>query len=54
MQIKDIMSKIVIAVSPETPLKDVTSKMQQQDCGCIVSVCSWPPSATLENHSECR
>jgi CBS domain-containing protein len=36
VQIKDIMSKNVEIVAPETPLKDVAIKMQQRDCGCIV------------------
>jgi len=36
MQIKDIMSKTVIVVAPETPLRDVAAKMQQEDCGCIL------------------
>lgn len=36
MQIKDIMSKNVETVSPDTPLKDVAAKMMQRDCGCII------------------
>lgn len=38
MLIKDIMSKDVEVVSPETPLHKVAKKMQQRDCGCVVVV----------------
>jgi CBS domain-containing protein len=33
MKIKDIMSKDVLVVSPETLLHDVAKKMRQRDCG---------------------
>ena len=36
MQIKNIMSKIVVVVSPDTGLKEVAAKMKQKDCGCIL------------------
>lgn len=36
MKIKDIMSKDVIVVSPDTLLHDVAKKMQQRDCGSIL------------------
>lgn len=36
MQIKDIMSRNVEMVSPETLLHDVAKKMQQKDCGSIL------------------
>jgi CBS domain-containing protein len=36
MKIKDIMSKDVEIVAPETILIDVVSKMQARDCGCVV------------------
>jgi CBS domain-containing protein len=36
MKIKDIMSKDVEIVSPETLLHDVAKKMQQRDCGSIL------------------
>ena len=36
MIIKDIMSKDVEIVAPETILIDVVSKMQSRDCGCVV------------------
>lgn len=36
MKIKDIMSKIVQMVSPDTSLQDVASKMQQSDCGSVL------------------
>ena len=38
MQIKDIMSKDVEVVSPDTPLQEVAKKMQSRDCGCVVVV----------------
>lgn len=38
MIIKDIMSKDVEIVSPDTPLHEVAKKMQQRDCGCVVVV----------------
>lgn len=36
MQIKDIMSKNVEIVSPETLLNEVAKKMQQSDCGSVL------------------
>jgi CBS domain-containing protein len=36
MKIKDIMSKVVVVVSPETLLHEVAKKMQQSDCGSIL------------------
>jgi CBS domain-containing protein len=36
MKIKDIMSKDVVVVSPDTLLHDVAKKMQQRDCGSIL------------------
>ncbi len=36
MKIKDIMSKDVLIVSPDTLLHDVARKMQQRDCGSIL------------------
>jgi CBS domain-containing protein len=36
MKIKDIMSKDVQIVSPDTLLHDVAKKMQQRDCGSIL------------------
>ncbi len=36
MQIKDIMSKDVLVVSPDTLLYEVAKKMQQRDCGSIL------------------
>lgn len=36
--IKDIMSKDVEVVSPDTPLHEVAKKMLQRDCGCVVVV----------------
>lgn len=36
MKIKDIMSKNVVIVSPETLLHEVARKMQQSDCGSIL------------------
>lgn len=36
MKIKDIMSKNVEVVSPETLLHDIAKKMQQSDCGSII------------------
>jgi CBS domain-containing protein len=36
MKIKDIMSKKVEIVSPDTLLHDVAKKMQQSDCGSVV------------------
>lgn len=36
MQIKDIMSKKVEVVSPETLLHEVAKKMQKSDCGSIL------------------
>lgn len=36
MQIKDIMSKNVEVVSPDTLLSDVAKRMLQRDCGCIL------------------
>jgi CBS domain-containing protein len=36
MRIKNIMSKIVVVVSPDTGLKEVAEKMKQKDCGCIL------------------
>lgn len=38
MKIKDIMSKDVEIVSPESTLHEVASKMQKRDCGCVVVV----------------
>lgn len=36
MKIKDIMSKNVVIVAPETLLDEVAKKMQQSDCGCVL------------------
>lgn len=36
MKIKDVMSKNMQVVSPETLLNDVAKKMQKSDCGCIL------------------
>lgn len=36
MQIKDVMSKNVEVVAPDTLLPEVAKKMQQRDCGCIL------------------
>lgn len=36
MKIKDIMSKEVEVVSPETLLQEVAKKMQQSDCGSVI------------------
>lgn len=36
MKIKDIMSKNVVVVAPETLLHEVARKMQQSDCGSIL------------------
>lgn len=36
MKIKDIMSKNVVIVAPETLLHEVARKMQQSDCGSIL------------------
>jgi CBS domain-containing protein len=36
MLIKDIMTKDVEVVSPDTPLTEVASRMQQRDCGAIL------------------
>jgi CBS domain-containing protein len=36
MKIKDIMSKNVVIVAPETLLLEVARKMQQSDCGSIL------------------
>jgi CBS domain-containing protein len=36
MKIKDIMSKDVIVVSPDTLLHEVAKKMQHRDCGSIL------------------
>ncbi len=36
MQIKDIMSKNVEIVAPDTLLSDVAKKMLQRDCGCVL------------------
>ena len=36
MQIKDIMSKNVEVVTPDTLLSEVAKKMLQRDCGCIL------------------
>jgi CBS domain-containing protein len=38
MKIKDIMSKDVEIVSPDTLLHEVAKKMQRRDCGCVVVV----------------
>jgi len=38
ISIKDIMSKDVQTVSPDSKLTDVARKMQQRDCGCILVV----------------
>lgn len=34
--IKDVMSKDVETVTPETPLDEVAKKMQRRDCGCVL------------------
>lgn len=36
MKIRDIMSKNVVIVAPETLLHEVAKKMQQSDCGSIL------------------
>jgi CBS domain-containing protein len=36
MQIKDIMSKNVEIVSPDTFLTEIARRMHQRDCGCIL------------------
>jgi len=36
MQIKDIMSKDVLVVSPDTLLNEVAKQMHQRDCGSIL------------------
>mgnify|MGYP001167793434 CR=1 FL=1 len=36
MQIKDIMSKNVEIVSPDTFLTEIAQRMHQRDCGCIL------------------
>ena len=36
MQIKDIMSKNVEIVSPDTHLNELARRMHQRDCGCIL------------------
>lgn len=36
MKIKDIMSRDVVIVAPETLLHDVAKKMQQSDCGSVL------------------
>ena len=36
MKIKDIMSKDVEVVSPEATLREIASKMQKRDCGCVI------------------
>lgn len=36
MKIKDIMSKDVLVVAPDTLLHEVARKMQQRDCGSIL------------------
>lgn len=38
MKIKDIMSKDVETVAPDTPLQEIAKKMLQRDCGCVVVV----------------
>lgn len=38
MQVKDIMSKDVEIVFPNTPLKEVAKKMQKRNCGSVVVV----------------
>ena len=36
MQIKDIMSKNVEIISPDTFLNEIARRMHQRDCGCIL------------------
>ncbi len=36
MKIKNIMSKDVESVSPDTPLHEVAHKMRARDCGCVI------------------
>lgn len=38
MKIKDIMSKDVEIVNPESTLHEIASKMQKRDCGCVIVV----------------
>lgn len=38
MLIKDVMSKNVETVTPETPIHEVAKKMLQRDCGSIIVV----------------
>jgi CBS domain-containing protein len=35
-KIKDIMSKDVEVVSPETVMTEIAKKMQKRDCGCVL------------------
>lgn len=37
-KIKDIMSKDVEVVSPDTPLDEVARRMHRRDCGCVLVV----------------
>lgn len=36
--VKEIMTKDVEIVNPDTPLHEVAKKMQQYDCGCVIVV----------------
>ncbi len=37
-QIKDVMSRDVEVVTPDTLVDEVAKKMQQRDCGCVIVV----------------
>jgi len=38
MQVSEVMSKEVVTVTPDASMKEITKKMMQRDCGCVVVV----------------